>query len=261
MAAFSSLYGELLSKELGSEDTTQLFTTVRRKREINNAARWFVTQTECLIRTEIITLTDEDGEYDLEAEISDSDFGKVAKRGVTVKIVPASGSTRWLTGPDLPRRTVEWLDDYNPGWRTATASTPTGWYEYREGGTHMIGLTPAPNIPVGDTWTLHVPYVVKVADMTNDNDVPFTIGGNVLSELEPWHDALVYYAASELEKLRKNTEQVVFLKQMAEARVLDWLDKERPVGGKSVTLTRSYRRESRRAMYSDYSNRWDDPWK
>lgn len=259
---FADLYGDRLDRELGSSDRTALFTTARRKAAINEAQRWFITQTECLTLTAEIALVDALGEYDLEDEILGDAFLQIAtKRSPHIKAVPASGDPVYLTGPDFTRRAVEWLDRYEPGWRGATAGTPAAWYERPEGGQRFIGLTPAPAIPAGAVWTLYVPYVVDAAAMVADGDLPFTVEGDAKRSLIPWHDALGYYAGSELEKLRKGLERSAYLMKLAEGRVLDFLDKQRVPGGKAVTVARDYRREARgRGGFSDYGP-YDDPRK
>ena len=258
---FLELYGVELDGELGSADRTSLFTEVRRKAAINKAQTWFVTQTECLQRTASITLTDAVGEYDLEDEISDADFLWIAKQGPEIAADPGGGGEIvYYAGREFARTTVQELNLESSGWRGLDPGTPERWYERLDGGQHIFGLVPAPSIPVAATWTLNVPYVVKAAAMSADGDLPFTVSSNAKVSLIPWHDALVYYAASELEKLRKGTERSVFLRQQAEARVLDYLDKRRVPGGKRVRLARSYHRETMTAKISDWGP-YNDPWK
>ncbi len=225
MADFVTLYGERLNRALSSEDTQRLFTTARRKAAINEAQQWFNTQTECLQRTESITLVDSDDQYDLEAEIADDDFQQIASQGPELTIAYASGRTAYYTGDDFPRRTIAWLNQNLKGWRGLADGLPVAWYELKEGGQYIFGLVPAPDITGGDTWTLTVPYVVRPTAMSADADEPFTVGGNALAYLEPYHDALELYAAGLLELLRKDEERSQRLKGLAMQRVLDYKDK------------------------------------
>lgn len=258
---FLELYGDKLDRELGSADRTSLFTTVRRKAAINDAQEWFVTQTECLQRTEAIELTDADGEVDLEAEIADADFLWIAKQGPEIAADPGGGGEIvYYAGESFKRTTVQELNRENSGWRNLDPGAPEAWYERNEGGQHIFGIVPPPSIPGAATWTLSVPYVVKAAAMSADGDIPFTVSSNAKVSLIPWHDALVYYAASELEKLRKGLERSTFLRQQAESRILDYLDKRRVPGGKRIKLARNYHRETLRARISDWGP-YDDPWK
>jgi hypothetical protein len=262
MAAFSDLYGEHLSRELGSSDTTQLFTTVRRKAAINRAQEWFVTQTECITKTAEITLADGIAVYDLEIEIPDDAFLAIAtKRTAPYLKQVASTTTRYMTGDEFVRRDVMWLDQYEAGWRERTSAIPVAWYEEQEGGERRVGVTPPPSVAAGETWTLYVPYIVLPSDMTADADEPFTVDGDPKRSLKPWHDVLALFAASELEKLRKGLERSTFLRQQAEQGVLDFLDKQRVPGGKSVRVARSYRRDARsRTGLSEYGP-YGDPMK
>lgn len=236
MADFSTLYGERLSRALSSEDTSELFTTDRRKAAINEAQQWFNDQTECLQRTESITLLDGDGLYDLEAEISDADFMRIAAQGPELTITYASGSVVCYAGPkDFPRRTIAWLNTNLPGWRQLADGLPVGWYEQQEGGEYNIGIVPAPDIAGGDTWVLAVPYVVKAPALVNDNDQPFEIGNNPPAHLEPYHDALELYAAGLLEPLRRDWDQSIKLKTLAMQRVVAYKDRHaKKVGGQRV---------------------------
>lgn len=257
---FVGLYGTDLDRELGSSDRDTLFTTVRRKAAINEAQTWWVTQTGCLTRTGEIGVSDGVADYDLELELADEDFLWLAKEGAHLRQTPATGNETVLSGDQFRRRTKGWLDRYEPGWRTETAGTPRVWYPHDEGGQSIVGLVPTPDVPSGDIWTLFVPYVVKPAAMTADTDKPFTVDGDPKLSVIPWYDALVYYAASELEKLRKGLERSQFFRSQAEGRVLDYLDKQRAPGGKVVSPVRSYRRESSSSWRTNYGAR-DDPWK
>ena len=50
MAQFSALYDDALHTELGTNDTSVLFTTARRKHQINEGLRQFAALTECVVR-------------------------------------------------------------------------------------------------------------------------------------------------------------------------------------------------------------------
>jgi hypothetical protein len=262
MATFVQLYSTRLDQELGSSDTN-LFTTVKRKAAINDAMRWFNTQTEALIRTGSFSVSDGTSEYDLEAQISAGDFIKLAtKYSPEVWIAVSGQDTEHYAGDSFPRRDVEWLNRYELGWRNQEGY-PSSWYVRHEGGTVMFGIYPTPDVQSGETWTAKVPYVAEPTDMSADADIPFTVSGNALIALEPWHDALVYYAASELEKLRKGTDRSAYLLARAEGRVRDYLDKRRVPGGKPIRMARNYRADARRMGGNALGNYgpYDDPWK
>jgi hypothetical protein len=251
---FSALYGEQLDKELGSSDRTELFTTAKRKAEINRAQGWFVEQTDCLVRETTIAIVDGTQEYDVEATITD--FLRVSKQNVELKITPSSGDPEYYAGKDFPRRDIAWLNANLEGWRNLDDGRPVCWYLQEDGGTVNIGIVPVPDVLSGETWVLTVPYVARPTDMSLDADEPFTVSGNVKKSLSPWHDGLVYYAASELEKLRKNTPRSMELLQYAQARVQDYKARMQPKGGSHITFARDYRREA-----STSFERRDDPMK
>lgn len=235
MSTFLELYGTLLDEALSSDDTSRLFTTAKRKAAINRAQLWFVKQTDCLIRRAEVALSDSTDEYDLESVISAADFLWLAPEGAEVQIVYVSGSpTTYVANPEFTRRSIPWLNRNRPGWRSAADGAPSEWYERREGGRWFFGMAPAPDITAGDTWTAWLPYVVKPADMSADGDLPFTVSSNSLAVLAPWHDALVDYAASKLELLRKDVERSAYFFDQAQSKVRDYKDKQRPVGGRQI---------------------------
>lgn len=260
---FLQLYGDGLDRELGSADRTGLFTTAKRKAALNEGQRWFVTQTECLIRTGSFSVSDGTSEYDLEAQISAGDFIKLAsKHSPEIWIAESGVDTVHYAGDQFPRMDIDLLNRDIPGWRNSEGY-PESWYVRAEGGQQMFGIYPTPDVQAGETWTAKVPYVAEPADMSADADLPFTVSSNAMLALEPWHDALLYYAASELEKLRKGTERSVFLFQRATARVQDYLDKRRVPGGKGIRMARRYRADAKRmgsGIHSDYGP-YDDPRK
>lgn len=253
------MYGDQLDKELGSNDTSLLFTTTKRKAEINRAQAWFVEQTECLTRETTIAIVDGTQEYDLEANISD--FLRISKQGVELKITPSSGDPTYYAGRDFPRRDIAWLNANEPGWKNSDTGRPECWYLQEDGGLVVIGVVPVPDVLSGETWTLIVPYVARPSDMSADGDEPFTVSSNVKKTLSPWHDALVYYAASELEKLRKNVPRSLELLQYAQARVQDYKARRQPKGGQHVTFARPYRGEASGVRDRALSPWLDDPRK
>lgn len=242
---FSDLYGDRLDQELGSADRTKLFTTAKRKAAINFGQREFVKQTECLPRQATIALTSGVGEIDLDAELDDGTW--LTAQGVELQIVPLTGSTRYVGGDDLPIRTIGWLNRNNPGWREASAGTPTDQYLRDDGGSVYLGLTPAPLIPTGDVWSVIVPYLALPEDMTGDTAVPFAVDGDAKRMLWPWHQALVHYAAAQLELLRKEAQRSDLQMKKFAGYVADYLQRHRTKGGTQVSFTRDYRGDARRS--------------
>lgn len=240
---FSELYGTELTRELGTADTTQLFTTLRRKAAINAAQLEFVKRTECLTRQASITIVDGTQEYDLEAIVA-ADFGWISKQGPSIAIT--SGSTvRYLEGDDLEETSVERLNQEEPGWRGASAGTPTKFYIRREGGLIYLGLHPKPDISGTDTWALLVPYVAVPADMSADADEPFTVSSNAIKSLRFWHRALVHFAAMDLEKLRKDVAREMKQQSAFEYQLQQYEAAMKPKQGSQVRLARNYRASGR----------------
>jgi hypothetical protein len=239
---FVQLYSTFLDIELASSDTTQLFTTVRRKLAVNEAAKAFARMTDCLKRYGSVPIIDETGEYDL--EVAFTDFIRVLE-DPSVKIIGAS-DTRYIQGDDLPRRDPAQLDWENPNWRAADAGTPMAWYLRPDGGATFLGLTPAPDVGSGEMWTILVPYSALPADMSADIDLPFTVSSNSPIRIAPYHQALVHYAAASLEPLRKNYAGAQRQMSLYNDYIAKYYEDERTSGPDQITMMRGYFDESKR---------------
>jgi hypothetical protein len=90
-----------------------------------------------------------------------------------------------------------------------------------------------------------VPYVVVPTDMSADADEPFTVSGNPLKSMRPWHRALVHFAAYDLEKLRKDQARGGAQLQLFELEVAKFTGAEKPKGGGRVRLATDYRQQAR----------------
>jgi len=257
---FSSLYNERLSRELGTDDSTILFTTARRKAAINEGAYEFADITECLERTSTITIVGGTQEYALTVDPSSlvGDFLRYSKRQVEFHYLDASSNETVLVGDDLPRRDPHWLNRYAPGWNTSTtASTtmqrPSYYYDRADGGQRVIGFAPKPCTgSSASAWVL-VPYLAAPVPMTSDTQEPFqvvastnvstnftTVAGVQRTDLRPYHQALVHYAAAQLEKFRKDLEASERQMQKFYAYVQRFWQTTRTKGGTSLTFARSY---------------------
>ncbi len=235
---FVDLYGTELDRELGSADRTQLFTTARRKAAVNAAQLEWVKRTECLQKQTTVSLVSGTQEYDIESTVTD--FGFIARQGVSIAIVRGS-TTRYIEGDDLRVITVDRLNVEEPGWRAVAAGTPRMVYVRRDGGTVNLGFHPKPSITVGDTWTALLPYVLVPADMSGDTDEPFTVSSNPVKSLRFWHRALVYFAAFDAEKYRKDQGREQAMLQLFEGEIQKFMNFEKPRGGQAVRLARNYR--------------------
>ena len=263
MAAFSHLYSSALHQELGTDDSTQLFTDARRKNAINNGALTFADLTECAVRQTTVTCSNGVAEYNLLSTVNvpGGDFLRVASQGPEYQLMSSGGassrSTQFIAGPDLPPREIWWLNQYEPGWRSSTGGSPHAYYERMDGGQRLLGLVPPPRIPSSQVGVTLLPYVAKPSTMTADTSIPFTFGSTTRDDLEPYHQALAHYAASELEKLRLDTDasarQLTFFLSYVER----FLRTMRPHGPKTIGSARQYFGESRRRFGAEQvSEEW-----
>lgn len=247
MATFAELYGNALDVQLNSGDRTQLFTNARRQHEINEAEREFVRQTECLTAQSTISLssgmvvTGSSGASEIDLSSQITDFLWLAPQPVEVRRTDSNGLITYWSREDLPRRDIPYLDRYQPEWRSASPSAPTAYYLREDGAKLYLGLTPPPEFStaVTYTWDAIVNYVAWPSSMTSDTNVPF--GGK--AHLRPWHQALVHFAASRLEKLRGDEQASERQSGIFAGYIADYLRRQRKQGGSQVTYDRRYRLE------------------
>lgn len=154
------------------------------------------------------------------------------------------GTTRYLEGDDLTVTSVSRLDVETPGWRASTPGTPVQTYTRRLRGALRLGLTPPPAITL-ERWQALVPYVAVPTAMSADADEPFTMNGNALRSLRPWHRALPHFAAYDLEKFRKDQARGGAQLQLFELEVAKFIGMEKPKGGQRVRLATDYRQRAR----------------
>lgn len=237
---FLEMYGARLDLKLASTDRTERFTTALRKTAINEGIARFTDETNCYVKRASIALTDGTGEYDLETSgvISGEDYLRPAAVSPSLAITTtATGAVRYIEGDDLPRVGEDALNHAEAGWRAAGAATPTGWYLRRATGVEYVGLSPAPDIPSTETWALLWPYVAIPPTLSADADLAFS--GRIA--LFPYHDAIVAYAAAQMEELRKNYAMVDRrLAEFAAAGVRYRRD-QAPVGGSRIRLATNWR--------------------
>src|SRR5687767_1982164 len=107
MATFGDLYQDALDTELGSNDSAVLFTTARRKHQINEGYRQFVDLTECLKRRSTVSVSSSAQEFNLLSTtvLSNGDFLRVSDEGpVFTKYDTAGTVTVQLAGDeDFPQ--------------------------------------------------------------------------------------------------------------------------------------------------------------
>lgn len=249
---FSSLYGARLDEELGTDDNAVLFTTARRKAAINKGLSEFAELTECFTKQSTITIAGGTAEYDLNVVITASDFVRFAKQQVEFRYVDASSNETVLTGDDLPRRDIDWLNRYEPGWQQSTvassvAQLPASYYERMDGGARYLGFTPVPSTGSSASAKAVVPYVARPPVLTSDTSEPYQVGALVRFDLRDFHQAAVHYGAHQLEKLRRDTEASDRQLQKFLGYVQRFFQNTRKKGGQSLTMARNYFKTQTRA--------------
>lgn len=240
---FLELYGNALDTELGTEDRTERFTTARRQTAINNAQREWIRLTDSFIQEAQIDLSADVTEYDLEAIISDALFLRFADQQPYAQITDSDGDVTTYQGDNFPRIDPARLDLEQRGWREYEAGEPQSWYYREDGGRAYIGIVPAPDVASGEDWVLKLPFISYAADMSADTDEPFALvqpAGNPKQTLRAYHQALVHYAAYELEKLRRNYQVSKMQYELFMGYVQDYKQRGRVTGPQRVGFVHDY---------------------
>jgi len=254
MPAFSHLSSAALFYELGTDDSTRLFTDVRRKQAVNEGIEQFADLTECFLRQSTILGTHGVREYSLQSTVNipGADYIRPSRQRPEYQLVSSAGAVTYIAGESFERRDVDWLNQFEPGWRESTGGTPHYWYERLDGGQRFLGLSPPPQIGSSEVGKVIFPYVAKPPVLTSDTDVPFTIASTasgastgVRTDLDVYHQAVVHYAAHKLEKLRVNLEGSQAQMQIFLGWVERFIHDRRPKGGQTIRTARNYFAEQR----------------
>lgn len=253
MAQFSALYGDALDTELGTADSTQLFTTARRKAAINEGQRQFVGLTECVVRRSSVTVSSSAREFNLNSTAilpgsSNGKFLRVSKAGPVYLTYDTAGTQQTVIAgdEDFPQRDEAWLDAAEPGWRSTNTGTPSAWYLRPDGGSMFFGLNCPADVSTSETAELLIPYVVRPSSMTADTHVPFRFSTLSRTDLDEFEQALVHYAAHKLEKLRKDTDASQQQLQAFLGYVQRYVATFRPKGMRTLRTARNYFQDARR---------------
>lgn len=247
MTQFSSLYTGRLDRELGVDDSTELFTTARRKAAVNEGIQEFAKLTDCFQRRSTVSITGGTAEYDLNSTtvIPDGDFARFSKEQVEFRYTDAAGDVTILAGDDLIRRDVEWLNRYEPAWQNDTTASsvqqlPVAYYERFDQGARYLGFYPKPCTGSSASAVAIVPYIAQPEVLTSDTSEPFS--GR--RDLRPYHQGLVHYAAHQLEKLRRDDLASDRQLQRFLGYVQQYLQDMRKRGGNALTYTKGYFKRS-----------------
>jgi hypothetical protein len=250
MATFGDLYQAALDTELGTNDSAVLFTTARRKHAINEGYRQFADLTECLTRQSTVTVPTSGQEFNLLSTtvLPDGDFLRISDQAPMFRKFDTAGTVLMTIAgdEDFPQREVQWLDAADQGWRSTVVGTPTAWYLRRDGGALYFGLDRPADVSTSETAELVIPYVPNPSSMTADTSMPFTISGLTRTDLQPYQQAIVHYAAHDLEKLRKDPAASDRQLQKFLGYVQRFIQATRPKGPRSVRAAKSYFKASRR---------------
>jgi hypothetical protein len=243
MTQFSSLYTARLDRELGTDDSTELFTTARRKAAVNEGIQEFAKLTDCFQRRSTVAITGGTAEYDLNSTdvIAGGDFARFSKEQVEFRYTDAAGDVTVLAGDDLVRRDVEWLNRYEVGWQDDTTASsvqqlPVAYYERFDNGSRLLGFYPKPCTGSSASAVAIVPYIAQPPVLTSDTSEPFS--GRL--DLRPYHQGLVHFAAYQLEKLRRDDNASDRQLQRFIGYVQQYLQDMRRRGGSALTFAKSY---------------------
>ena len=242
------MYSSALTQEIGTADSTRLFTDARRQLGINNGVLAFVDLTECALRQSTIVSSHGVREYNLLSTVNvpGGDFLRCLNQQPEFHFTDASSRVTYITGDEFLRRDLNWLNQYQPGWRDSTGGTPSAWYLRPDGGALYFGFNTPPDIDSSESAKVIWPYLARPAVMSASTDVPFTFSGAARTDLEPYHQAAVHYAAYEMEKLRSDEGASQTQWQLFLGYVNRYIQSVRPRGGRQIRQMRNYFSEASR---------------
>lgn len=249
MPQFSQLWGDDLTVEIGTNDTSVLFTDARRKHAINQGYRQFADLTECFTKRSSVTVSSSAQEFNLNSSATlsgSSGFLRIAAEGPVYITTDTAGNQQILAGEDFPQRAIPYLDSAESGWRsTTTPGDPTGWYLRDNGGSKFFGLDRPADVSTSETAEILIPFVANPSSMTSDTAIPFAVSTNYRNDLYPYHQGLVHYAAMQMEKLRRDEERADKQLQLFMGYVVRYNQANRKKGANGVRAARSYFARSR----------------
>jgi hypothetical protein len=248
---FSTLWNRLLTQELGTDDSTALFTDARRQAGINDGVVEFADLTECYVRVSSVTWPGGTQEIDLNSTyVAGLDFVRLAaKQSPEVRYTDAAGNVQVMAGDDLRQVDVAWLNRYEVGWQISTvassvAQIPDRFYLRPDGGALYFGLFPCPSTGSSASIKVLIPYVARPAVLSNSTSEPYTAGTAVRTDLRLYHRAAVHFGAHQLEKLRRDDAASDRQLQRFLSYVTRYLQNTRQKGGTALTFARTYFRRS-----------------
>lgn len=246
MATFQTLSKDALHTELGTDDTSVLFTGARRRHAINEGYRQFADLTECFVTQSTMGWSTGVQEIDLSTL---TNFARVAGQGPLFIISDSNGQNQVIAGEDFPQRDVPYLDNAQNGWRSTVTGYPSGWYLRQDGAHLYFGLDRRFDVSSGSTLSgkLVLPWVQIPSSMTASTDVPFMANGVTRQDLQPYHQGIVHFAAHDLEKLRKDPQASDRQLQKFQGYISRFFGQMRPKGVRSVRTAVSYFRNARRS--------------
>lgn len=249
MPTLGQLSKERLTVELNN-NSTQLYTSTRRQQAINDAAEEFADLTECLTHQATVALSCGVTEYRLLSSgtfAGAADYTRLSSQGVEYLHTDSNGRVTQLAGDDFMRREIHLQSKHEPGWRASTTpvQSPTAYYLRSSGGDLLIGLFEPPKVGSSETAVLLIPYVARPTPMASTTEVPFTINGNVRTDLTLYQRALPHYAAHKLLPLTGDYQGATAQLQLFTSYVQRYKDAQRPKGGQAVTFARNYLQDAR----------------
>lgn len=259
---FGKMWSSALTRELADPDSTRLFTDARRQQAIHDGMLLFADLSECSLRFSTVVCSHGVREYDLLSTVNvpGGDFLRLSKSGPEYHFTDTGGHVTYATGEDFPQRDINWLNQYQGGWRDSTGGTPSCFYERIDGGHRYFGFDTPPQIDAGESAKVVLPYLAKPSTMSASTDVPFTFTGAVRTDLEPYHPGVVHFGAYYLEKLRINDQGAQTQYQLGMSYVERFLRTMRKRGGNQVRQARNYFSDARRRRWTLSDAPISDPW-
>lgn len=171
--------------EVIAESGVKTFTTVARKRWLNEGVVEVCRRTLCLKKKVTKNIVAGDNEYDLVVDWALTDFIEFSQEGIVSTDGVAEPNTIWTA---LDRKTTEWLDENIVGWRMTHSSLRSDSLQYyAKDGLNKVVFWPAPKTAVTNGFNIYYHYF-PLQGSTNGGlvgaaDIPFNSG---TTDATPW---------------------------------------------------------------------------
>jgi len=176
--------------DLTGDPNNTRWSASKKQDAIQRAQEQFVLDTRALVDVHTDSIVAGTSEYSLPTDVLD-----ITRLAISGKILERSSAFDL----DLDTGFQDWTDD---------EGTPCRYYVDLDPNNKKVRIYPKPQAPDAGTNNLRIEYVKIPPSLSSDSSVP--LDSHTL--LAPYHDALAYWAAADLLKIRPTEQDLVMVR-------------------------------------------------